>query len=205
MKRIKIVLFIAFILAIAKLSHAQPDGIDPDYLKTLTDRSDKIVSVLGIEEPMCRHRVQNLIINQYYELSKIHDARDARLKEADEAKQESIRKEADASLYKLHAAYLAKLEVELTHEQVDMVKDGMTYGILKHTYQGYLSLLDDLTEEQKRFILANLLEARELAMDAGSSEEKHAWFGKYKGRINNYLSKEGYDLKKAEEMKKNEK
>ena len=119
--------------------HAQPDGIDPDYLRTLTERSDKIVSVLGIEEPVRRQRVQDLIITQYYELSKIHDARDARLQEADDAEQENIRNEADARLYRLHAAYLAKLEVELTHEQVDMVKDGMTYGILKHTYQGYLS------------------------------------------------------------------
>jgi len=44
-----------------------------------------------------------------------------------------------------------------------------------------------------------LLEAREHAMDAESSDKKHAWFGKYKGRINNYLSSEGYDLKKAGE------
>ncbi|MNR53744.1 hypothetical protein D3C85_1738080 [compost metagenome] len=36
-------------------------------------------------------------------------------------------------------------------------------------------------------------------MDGGSSKEKHAWFGKYKGRINNYLSKEGYDLTKERE------
>ena len=35
-------------------------------------------------------------------------------------------------------------------------------------------------------------------MDAGSSDEKHGWFGKYKGRINNRLSADGIDLKKAE-------
>jgi hypothetical protein len=35
-------------------------------------------------------------------------------------------------------------------------------------------------------------------MDGGSSEEKHALFGKYKGRINNYLSAQGFDLKAAE-------
>jgi hypothetical protein len=36
-------------------------------------------------------------------------------------------------------------------------------------------------------------------MDGGTSQEKHAWFGKYKGRINNYLSAQGYDMKKAGE------
>jgi hypothetical protein len=35
-------------------------------------------------------------------------------------------------------------------------------------------------------------------MDAGTSKEKHAWFGKYKGKINNYLSAEGYNMKLAE-------
>jgi len=59
-------------------------------------------------------------------------------------------------------------------------------------------LLPDLSDEQKREILANLVEAREQAMDGGSSEEKHGIFGKYKGRINNYLSEQGYDLKAAE-------
>jgi hypothetical protein len=59
-------------------------------------------------------------------------------------------------------------------------------------------MLPDLTDQQKAQILAWLVEAREKAMDAGSSREKHAWFGKYKGKINNYLSAAGYDLKKAD-------
>jgi len=44
-----------------------------------------------------------------------------------------------------------------------------------------------------------LIEARELAIDAESSKAKHGWFDKYKGRINNYLSAQGYDLKKENE------
>jgi hypothetical protein len=44
-----------------------------------------------------------------------------------------------------------------------------------------------------------LKEARELAMDGESSDKKHAIFGKYKGRINNYLSAQGYDMKKEGE------
>jgi hypothetical protein len=74
----------------------------------------------------------------------------------------------------------------------------MTYGVAPLTYKGYLELLPDLSEEQKSQILAWLIEAREYAMDAGSAEKKHWWFGKYKGRINNYLSSAGYDLKQAE-------
>jgi hypothetical protein len=75
----------------------------------------------------------------------------------------------------------------------------MTYGVLPITYKGYLEMLPELTASQKDQIMKWLVEAREHAMDAESSDKKHAWFGKYKGRINNYLAAAGYDLKKAGE------
>jgi hypothetical protein len=81
---------------------------------------------------------------------------------------------------------------------VDGVKDGMTYGVAKGTYDVYMKMCPDLTDDQRRRIKAWLLEARELAMDKGSAKAKHAVFGKYKGKINNYLSAAGYDLKEAE-------
>lgn len=58
-------------------------------------------------------------------------------------------------------------------------------------------MLPELTDTQKQYIMSRLEEAREIAMDAGSSIEKHEWFGRYEGRINNYLSTAGYDLKAA--------
>ncbi|HEY0944737.1 MAG TPA: DUF3826 domain-containing protein, partial [Opitutaceae bacterium] len=62
----------------------------------------------------------------------------------------------------------------------------------------YCDMLPDLTDPQRAQIKAWLAEAREYAMDGGSSDEKHKWFGKYKGRINNYLAAAGYDMKQAE-------
>jgi len=88
---------------------------------------------------------------------------------------------------------------ELTPKQVDQVKDGLTYNVVHVTFNGYTQMIPELTDKQKEQIMAWLVEAREHAMDAGSSEKKHAWFGKYKGRINNYLSAAGYDLKKEGE------
>ena len=102
----------------------------------------------------------------------------------------------EKNLANLHEQYISKLQKELTNEQIETVKNGMTYNVFVNTYAGYLDMLSNLTEEQKKFIYDALFEAREKAMDAGSSDEKHAWFGKYKGRINNYLSKAGYDLNK---------
>ncbi len=100
------------------------------------------------------------------------------------------------NLAKLHKKYLKKLSSNLTEKQVEMVKDGMTYNVLPITYKAYQEEILTLSDDQKKQILTWLTEAREFAMDAESSDKKHAWFGKYKGRINNYLSAAGYDLKK---------
>jgi Spy/CpxP family protein refolding chaperone len=97
---------------------------------------------------------------------------------------------------KLHKEYLNKLAKHLTPQQIEGVKDGMTYGVLPLTYKAYQEQILTLTEDQKKQILVWLTEAREKAMDAESSDKKHAMFGKYKGKINNYLSAAGYDLKK---------
>jgi hypothetical protein len=99
----------------------------------------------------------------------------------------------------LHGQYLSKLTAELNADQVDKVKDGMTYRIYPITYTAYLDEIPNLSSLQKDKIKGWLLEARENAIDAESSEKKHAWFGKFKGRINNYLSAQGYDMKKEGE------
>ena len=62
------------------------------------------------------------------------------------------------------------------------------------TYNAYVDMIPSLKNEEKDQIMTWLVEAREYAMDAESSDKKHWWFGKYKGRINNYLSAQGYDI-----------
>jgi molecular chaperone GrpE (heat shock protein) len=96
-----------------------------------------------------------------------------------------------ASLKSLHDEFIANLSASLTPEQVEKVKDKMTYGKVQFTYAGYLAAYSNLSEENKQKILELLKEARESAMDGGSAEEKTAIFQKYKGRINNYLAKQG--------------
>jgi len=178
------------------------------YTRTITQRADKIAGSLGISETNKLIRVRNIIAQQYRDLSRIHDARDAQIKTLKEksgadkkaatATIQAARDEAKPKLDKLHGEFLARLSAELSPGQVDQVKDGLTYGVLPLTYGVYLKMYPDLTEEQKAQIKTWLTEARELAMDGSTSDEKHAVFGKYKGKINNYLSKAGYDAKKAE-------
>jgi hypothetical protein len=152
------------------------------HLQVLTDRAAKIVDAIKLEDSERALRVRDVIAQQYLAIGKLHDAGQP----------------APAELDALHRRFVARLTAQLPSEQVDQVKDGMTYGVVPVTLNGYQQMLPQLTDEQRREIHAQLLEAREYAMDAGSSDAKHAVFGKYKGRINNYLSKAGYDLKHAE-------
>ncbi len=185
------------------------DTAEADYTRAIGERADKIVATLGITNSIKSKTVQAIIVQQYRDLREIQDGRDAQVKavkqksesgkDAVDAAVKALQDNAKTKIDKLHGLYLAKLSAELTPEQVDKVKDGMTYGVLEVTYNAYLKMFPDLKEEQKAQIKSWLVEAREIAMDGGSSNEKHAVFGKYKGRINNYLSKAGYDLKKGEE------
>ena len=208
MKTISIALIL--FLSIVSLANAQKPKTDEEanYLEVLQNRSQKIVDQLGINEEAKALKVRDIIAKQYWDLNKIHDGKDANIKELKaagldkekfEAKKAKIQKKADAKLSKLHKKYIATLNKNLTEEQVEGVKNGMTYNVMPNTYNAFLDMLPQLTEAQKKQIYEWLVEAREHAMDAGSSKEKHGWFGKYKGRINNYLSKEGYDLNKASE------
>lgn len=178
---------------------------DPEYVKVTNERAAKIVKGMDIVTVAKQEKVTQLIAEQYRSLSSIQDGRDAAIEQLKEdglpddkvaKKTEKLKNKASNAIGKLHKNYVKKLKRELTDEQIVQVKDGMTYGVVPITYTGYLDMLSTLTDVQKKTIYDHLVEAREHAMDAGSSDEKHAWFGEYKGRINNYLSAEGYDLSK---------
>lgn len=204
-----ILFFILFFQVFAQTNEEQ----EANYSKTITARAEKIVVPLGIADSAKSVKVRDIIVQQYRFLNKIYTARDEKIKVAKTLKdtnkalaEEQIRNienEANSHLYTAHFDYLSKLMMHLDSEQIEMVKDGMTYGVLPITCKAYYDMVVGLTNEQKLQIKVWLAEAREHAMDAGSSDEKHQWFGKYKGRINNYLSAAGYDMKKeGEEWKK---
>lgn len=181
---------------------------DPKYVESIVNRSQKIVDKPGLTDAKVAEDVCNIIANRYFELNDIYEIRDAKVKTVKEsgltgdAKDEALKaaeNEKDAALYRSHFAFPASLSLFLNEEQIEAVKDGMTYGVVKVTYEATLDMIPSLKEEEKAQIYAWLVEAREFAMDAENSNKKHAAFGKYKGRINNYLAKRGYNLTKERE------
>jgi len=179
---------------------------DTAYVRTILTRSEKNISALSLTGDQAEN-VRNIVANRYFELNDIYAERDTLINQAkrtltgDEKNRaiDAAKAQCDSKLYRSHFAFPAQLSLFLNEEQVEAVKDGVTMGVVKVTYDATLDMIPTLTDEEKAQILAWLKEARELALDAESSKKKHDCFGKYKGRINNYLSGRGYDLVKERE------
>ena len=209
MKKIRLIsLLLVFGWLSAGAVDLNKDNRDPQYVESIVKRSQKIVDKLGLTDVKVAEDVRNVIANRYFELNDIYEVRDAKVKKIKEsglsgaAKDDALKAaeyEKDAALYRSHFAYPANLSLFLDEKQIEVVKDGMTYGVVKVTYDATIDMIPSLKEEEKAQIYAWLIEAREFALDAENSDKKHAAFGKYKGRINNYLAKRGYDLTKERE------
>lgn len=192
---IKTIIILAFTLMTAACFAAETNSAsseaeaEANYTTAIEGRTAAILKILALSDAKRAANVHDIIIAQYRALNAWHDANDAKLKavRGDTNAVAHIR----ASLKTLHDDFLAKLARNLSPEQIDQVKDRMTYGKVQFTMAGYLTLYPDLPEANKEKILEFLKEAREEAMDGGSAQEKTAVFQRYKGKINNYLSKEG--------------
>lgn len=201
--RIQSLLYLSLFFFAAKAVAQSTEAGHADYIRTVNSRAQKIVATLNISDSAKFYRVQNIVAAQYQKLSELHSSRDEAIKKIkatgsanSDTAVKIVQQNAADKTATLHKNYLLQLGKELSEEQITKVKDGMTYNVVNVTYNGYMDMLPNLTAEQKSQIMAWLVEAREYAMDAETSDKKHGWFGKYKGRINNYLSAAGYDLKK---------
>ena len=183
----KVLVFLVCLVSLDTLGQValKTEGQDPKYVETIKGRAQKIVDGLQLKDSKKAENVRNIIANRYFLLNDIH-SKYGKDKQA----------ERDAELYKHHFELASALALYLTEEQIDAVKDGMTFGRLPRDYKAQLEMIPSLTDEEKAQVLIWLQEAREFAMDCGDSKQKHFWFDKYRGRTNNWLSSRGYDLKK---------
>ena len=170
-------------------------GRDPQYVETILGRAKKVTDEFSQTYTPMGQNLRNIVANRYFELNDIYAERDS-LKKTDKKLAEAV---CDSKLYRSHFAFDANLAKYLDPSRIERVKDVMTFNVVKVTYEAQCDMIPTLKDEEKQQILLWLKEARELAIDAESSNKKHEVFGKYKGRINNYLSKRGYDLTKERE------
>ena len=202
----KKILIIASLFMLSISLWAQQQTPEEEYTKVITGRADKIVDSMAFEDNSLKLRVRDLIVEHYRFLNDTQEAREADVakirkqyadnKELRDAKIDLRKAEQELKVRDHHFAFISTLKMIIPEKQIDEIKDGLTYGVLVNTYNGFCDMIPNLKQEEKEQIMIWLVEAREHAIDGSSSKEKHGWFGKYKGRINNYLSSHGYDLNK---------
>jgi hypothetical protein len=203
-----VLLFLSLFVTTVSAVELDSKNRDPKYVETIVERSKKTVDKLELKDAEVARNVTYIVANRYFKLNDIYAKRDsdvAKIKRSTlkgEAKNNAVtaaQNEKEAALYRSHFAFPAELSMFINESQIEAVKDGITFGVVKVTYEATLDMVPSLKAEEKAQILAWLKEAREFSIDAENSNKKHEAFGKYKGRINNYLSTRGYDLVKERE------
>src|SRR5690606_1929516 len=145
--RICSVIMLFLVILLPKLYAFEQD----DYTQVITKRAQKIVDKLNLNDAK-RLAVRTIIVRQYRDLNTIH----TELEQKEQSYKASLAKEdaklqsekayeiAQAKLAKLHGKYLKRLGKELNEEQIEQVKNEMTYNVLPITYKGYLDMLPSL-------------------------------------------------------------
>jgi hypothetical protein len=177
---------------------ATPSDVEAYYTSLIEKRTEEILSPLALTDSAKSNEVYEIIIRQY----RVMRARDMLIDAQLEAtgKDDTYANRAgmlEAESKPLHDYFFGQLSKLLTPEQVEKIKDRMTYNKVKVTYDAYNQIIPALTEVDKTKVMELLKEAREKAVDGGSAAEKSAIFQAYKNQINDYLNAHGHDVAKA--------
>lgn len=183
-----------------ELATAAPTDTEKEafYARSIEYRVADILQALQLADAAKSNTVHDVLVSHYHDL-RVRDAGiDTRLKvDGKEVSYANRAEQLAIQTAPLHAAFLTKLAASLTPEQVDQVKDLMTYNKVKVTAKAYEAIVPGLTDAEKAKILELLKAAREAAMEGGSAPEKSDIFQKYKNQINAYLDAQGHDTAKA--------
>ena len=177
---------------------ATPGEMEAVYTASIESRTEEILKPLALTNSVASNAVHDIIIAQYRVMRSRDDLINAKLQALGKDITYANRAgdlESESKL--LHDHFLAELGKVLTPDQIDKVKDKMTYNKVKITYDAYNNIIPGLTESDKTKIMELLKAAREKAIDGGSASEKSAIFQTYKDQINDYLNAHGHDVAKA--------
>jgi len=178
---------------------ATPEDKEAFYAQVLERRVQDILDAVALKDPEKTARVRNILLLQYRSLRARDEAIQARLAEQQKAGGIALtREELFPALSKpLHDWFVGVLALDLTPEQLETVKDKMTYNKVQVTFDAYCKIVPNLTESDKAKIVELLKAARDEAICGGSAGEKSEIFQKYKDQINAYLDAHGHDVAQA--------
>jgi hypothetical protein len=221
MKKISLALFLPVVLLCSGSIATAQTASNPATPPALTveqknqagyeKHTREVLNDLKLEDAAKTAKVHDIMVAQFAAWNAWHTKNDAQLKDlwAEYAKARNTKNQTNidnamatidavyVTFKPQHDAFKARLAAVLDPEQIETVENTLTAGQLPRTYNAYGEIFHGLTGEQKAFILKKLKAARAEAIDAGSKNEKAAFFKKYKDQIEAYLTAQGYDVKQS--------
>jgi hypothetical protein len=168
------------------------------YTASIESRTADILKSLTFTNAVGSNTVHDLITAQYRVMRSRDELINAKLEAMDkEITYANRAAELEAETKLLHAHFFAELAKVLSPEDIEKLKDKMTYNKVKITFDAYNNIVPGLTDADKAKIMEMLKEAREKGIDGGSASEKSDIFQVYKNQINDYLNAHGHDVAKA--------
>ena len=110
----------------ARATTTASDQAEAEYAQAIDKRSADVVVALAMTDSAKQAKTHELLVTQYRALRAWHDANDSVLKSKTATPEEKA--QIEASRKALHDTFLSQLSAELTPEQVEIVKDRMTYN-----------------------------------------------------------------------------
>lgn len=158
---------------------------DPAFNAVAERRASGMMATLDLADAARAARVKQHIVNFMIALKNIHEGKNPPSGEA-----------RTQALTRVRSDLYSALEAErLSAEQQVVVKNGLSANHFKINYDAFLNLIPRLTDEEKAYLHAQLATGFDEAVILNDGTAKGAVFHKIRGRINNYLSQRGYDLK----------
>ena len=123
---------------------------DPKYVENIVGRSQKIIDKLKLKDTVVSRNVLNIVANKYFMLNDIYAKRDTAINQikrstlvgdARNAAITAAQNEKEAALYRSHFAFAADLSLFINDKQIEVIKDGMTFGVVKVTYDATLDMI----------------------------------------------------------------
>ncbi|WP_294628478.1 DUF3826 domain-containing protein [uncultured Bacteroides sp.] len=91
----------------------------------------------------------------------------------------------------VHERLMKGLRRVLTEEQIEQILDKYTVGKVAFTLKGYQAIVPQMTEEETAFVLQQLKQAREQAVDYKNMKQISAIFEIYKTKCEQYFNEHG--------------
>lgn len=197
-------LLAALALIGAALIPASAAPTDAATQKRIDGKTSRLLGAIKLEDAAKTERVKVIVGDWLVTLWDWHGMNDPQLKDLwtqwnqaravvpkDEFPAEVIAHRIDAvysSLKPAYQAFVSKLAIELTPEQVDALKEAWSRSPgMKRTYNAYLEIVPDLAEEHKKVIFDRMLIAREDAMLTDADKEIVAIYKRHKVKVEAYV------------------